>query len=287
LPSETKACYRHRITASADRPLYSYSSWKIIPDDEKPDQNRITFRGKANVVSRYNPLNKDRSEGHFDWGVPTGGAARFTLELVRADAEADWHVDDFRFEKRKPQAGPARLEKEEYHRVAQDAFHFPDWVLKKLTLEELMEKMGARARVYYYVGGPVELRLTAKETGQRTFEQPWTLEADDSRFQQGEETRLLVMIWRDLRNDGTFRTTETVVVTTNTNRSNAKRVHNLPCLWYHWKGADLKVREWVADLPEGEEKTLLEIEATELEPAEKARPRKAILKLTAKRSAKK
>jgi hypothetical protein len=287
LPSETKACYRRRIKASADRPLYSYSSWKLTPVAEKPDQNRIAFHGKANVTYRYNPLNKDRSAGQFSWGVPTGGAAAFTLELVRADARADWRVDDFRFERRKPQAGPAALQKEEYNRVVHGGFGFPDWVMKKFKLDELMQKLDRRAWVYYYVGGPVEFRLTAQETGQRTFEDPWKLEADDAKFKQGEETRLLVMIGRDLRNDGTFRPTETVIVTTNTNCARGRKVIDLPCLWYHWKGADLKVRESAAELVEGKETTLLEIEATELKPAAKAQPRKVILKLTAKRSAKK
>lgn len=287
LPSETETCYQRRMTASPDRPLYSFSSFEIDPIAEDPSQNRVAFRGKANVTSRYNPLNEDKIARHFDWGVPTGGTVPFTLELVRAAADADWQVDDFRFERRKPQAGPAVLSEAEYSRVVQDGFRFPDSVMKKFTLEELMQKLGRRAWVYYYVGGPVEFRLTAQETGQRTFEDPWTLEADDSRFQQGEETRLLVMIGRDLRNDGTFRPTDTVIVTTNTTRSRASKTNDLPCLWYHWKGADLKVRETAAELPEGKEITLLEIEATELESAEKAQPRKVVLKLTAKRSAKK
>ena len=81
------------------------------------------------MTSRYNPLNEDKSARHFDWGVATGGAASFTLELVRADANADWRVDDFRFERRKPQAGPAGLEAAEYSRVVQDGFDFPDEVI--------------------------------------------------------------------------------------------------------------------------------------------------------------
>jgi len=113
LPSETETCYQRRMTASPDRPLYSFSSFEIDPIAEDPSQNRVAFRGKANVTSRYNPLNEDKIARHFDWGVPTGGTVPFTLELVRAAADADWQVDDFRFERRKPQAGPAVLSEAE------------------------------------------------------------------------------------------------------------------------------------------------------------------------------
>lgn len=267
LATETKAAFDRRSQDSPDRPLYSYTAWKISPQEVAPGRAKVTFQGQADV--------NHRSLGPFTpWGVGTGGTATFMIELVR-DAEKGWLVDDFRFQPRPPQIA-AVTSREVW--LAEVRSEVGDALLRHYDVKEMEAKLGLKAWVFYCVGDNVQLRLQIEQTGRKEKGKKESLEHTGLKM-SGPESRACLLVFQDVRRDDPTRLNPSLVMRMS---HNSQFGHDVPYLWYGWKGVRFDEKTFDGKLTPGEEARILEVQAVETGHAEGDEPRRAKLTLYAK-----
>jgi hypothetical protein len=262
--------YRNRPRKDSDL-VYSFAKASVQSHESDAAARKATFHGQCNVLA-----NLAYSKGVISTSTPSGGSASFGITLKPSESGA-WLVDDFRFSPRPPQAGPAELAEKEKLLEIRNTFSFPNAVWQKFKIEDLVRKLDTKAWVMFFTGGPVEFRLKIEEPG-RDADDAFTATCTES------EGRLCLLLSRDLRNDGSWRPTETVVTLLGPFH---KMNSDLPAFWFHWKGAVFKEKAFNVQWKGKEAARVLEIEATETGVAKDAKPRKVLLTLYAKRVANK
>jgi len=275
LDVETADACQRRNNASPDRPLYSYYAWKITPQEVTPGENKVTFQGQAEVLRRYSPLkHKDWPERRFDWGASTGGTAKFTLELVRDD-DKGWRVDDFRFQKRPPQAGAVKSREQWLEQVRSEV---GDKLLQHYDVKEMEAKLGLKAWVFYYVGDGVQLRAQIDHVGRMEKGKKESSSHNGLELRGVPEGRVCLLIFQDVRRDDPTRLNESLVMKMS---HNSRTGFDVPYLWYGWKGVSFEERTFDDKLVIEKEVRILEVEATETEHVKGEQPRTVRLTLYA------
>jgi hypothetical protein len=269
---------------------YEYDRWEITREEAALDGGAVVFRGTVRVTvwRKYD----DIGPGGRAWqNFPSGGQAEFSLRLAKA-RDGVWGVDDFRFAKRSArQIVPAEPTPEEVREAVSAILHFPRVIRGDLAPRQLADELKTKVWAFAYTGGPLQCRVAVEEVGQKTYGGERHFSIPDDYLKFGESEGHVCLWMRQVLSErmkqialkaGKVGDTQGVVVGNYNPSHRATASASFPFLWFHWQGASFMERKFEAVPKDGAEVTILEVEATGLQPPEGKSPRKVKLTMTAK-----